>query len=178
MCRHFCTLHACVYVCKINLCMQAYIYAYIRTCARTHTRTHTLRPPARYLAKQYNNLLLPLSYQQNAPSLTTIRLAMASGTLVPAAINVRAITVSGMLNVWPTTRHTYQLHKRFFPPHEIMVIKQVKKNVGSTLKYWLVSIMCRNVTEAFNNYENMYLKQITRNIYTSDVVTFHNVLVS
>ena len=41
------------------------------------------------------------------PSRTTMRLAMASGTEEPAAINVRLMTESAMFHVWPTQRHAH-----------------------------------------------------------------------
>ena len=40
------------------------------------------------------------------PFLTTSKLAMASGTLTPAAMNDNPITVSGMPKVWPENRTT------------------------------------------------------------------------
>jgi len=50
--------------------------------------------------------------KQNVPSRTTMRLAMASGTDEPAAINVRLITESGMLHVCPTDT-TQHRHSQF-----------------------------------------------------------------
>lgn len=44
------------------------------------------------------------------PSLATKRLDIASGTLVPAAKNVRPITVSGMFNVKPEIQKTTKSH--------------------------------------------------------------------
>lgn len=46
----------------------------------------------------------------DSPSLTTAKLDKASGTLTPAATNVRPITVSGIPNVLPEKRKFEKLN--------------------------------------------------------------------
>jgi len=48
-------------------------------------------------------------FKMNLPSLTTAKLDRASGTLTPAATNVRPITVSGIPSVLPAWNHKFLL---------------------------------------------------------------------